>query len=1242
MTCLKKFRHFMLASLMLGALLGIGGENIMGEDNGNAVVKYQLHGSELKDNVQLTRGKLLSTNDAVEAYIAPDAQGAFYQINLNWDTTTIKQIEFSLMAKSPGYFQFACGTTSENKYCTFSVSPQAAIPDGEYHHYIFKVSEDVNWRGTMNNWELKWVGEPGVIGMNKLSANGIVNHIADAAELKPGKETVVVKQLKPRAKCRLSWSGTTSPGVTLRFYDQDLKELKDTAVTLGKGKEAIEFTTPEMLIETRVTLDKAGEGFPVLEQLAYVSPSDSVKGNISWRGKWLWSQNAPGPIDRSIWFERVIELDDKPEFAVMANVGDDCSYVYVNGKFIGKTERWAEVGRYDITDYLKAGINRISCRVRNIDSWGGFLADVYIKLKDREIFADTNEEWRCDTKSNTDTTIPTCTETSVVLGAYDVAPWYGAMQFRYTGRQGSFVPVKLEQGRMTVRVESLPAMSVGSLRFVTKNESGSKNAFMLAVTPNSDNWKVGAEITISYPIPYVDKGKCSLFLEDDLMAIKGNPMLAVIEKAPSKAPELRRASFVGGGRPMLKMDDELIMPVFWHAPNAYGQSRIAGLSNFADNNMRSYRICAYFQDFWKPDGTFDFTVFDKEVATLLTIVPDAVFAVHVYSFMPEWWLARNPDDLSRHENGNPRDLWLDKQSLGSQKWLTEGEIPLKALIEHIKVSGYADRVWGMSFTENNCGEWFWTSADATGKISYAGYSPADYASFRLYLKEKYETDAALAKAWAMPNVKIVSAPMPDLERARKGSVGALLDASQDMQMVDFFEFRSLALAKAIIHFGKFTKEQTDGKWLIGAYYGYFAEMIANSRRNIQSNGHNGFLETARSPYVDFVHAPLRYSVRKTGQPGTMMQLWDTFLLHGKMVYVEQDVRTSYAPREEAKDSKIYCGTPDTALCDIGQFYRSFGMTTATGTLNYWYDLVLNQFDEKALNKVITDLNNVYMSLGPVRGTTPFEVAVVSDRDSIYYSQYPDANTPNTIASEEIFKHFNELAVPFKSLTVSDLLDKSITVKPFKCYVMLPTLMLSQEQRRQLMTRFEQEKATVIWLYAAGAFYPNHGPSSENCGDFLGLKTKMVVENACPEMTTTLEFGGLHCVNFHASSPWFYPVSGFDTVIGKNGDGQPLMVAKKIGNSMHYYTVLTNLPLQLYAKIMEKAEVHRYSDSVGIDQFWIGNDVLFIHAVTNGEKSFVLPDGYRAKAIVGPFKSTLKNGEKFTARAGMTYGFLIEK
>ena len=204
------------------------------------------------------------------------------------------------------------------------------------------------------------------------------------------------------------------------------------------------------------------------------------------------------------------------------------------------------------------------------------------------------------------------------------------------------------------------------------------------------------------------------------------------------------------------------------------------------------------------------------------------------------------------------------------------------------------------------------------------------------------------------------------------------------------------------------------------------------------------------------------------------------------------------------------------------------------------------------------------------------------------------------------------------------------------------IMLTAEQRKKLMKRFEQEKAVVVWLYSAGASYPTHGPSAQNNGDFLGIKFDMQVAKDTPQMTLIPEFGSLKCVNNNASSPWFYPVSGYDRVIGKTADGKAALVEKKINGAPHYFSTLTNLPVEFYAALMAKNKIRRYSKGVNKDQFWIGNDVVFLHATGSGERSIELPGGCYAKGIAGPVPEKLESGEKFNVRSGMTYGFQIIK
>ncbi|MBR6374268.1 MAG: beta-galactosidase, partial [Victivallales bacterium] len=856
------------------------------------------------------------------------------------------------------------------------------------------------------------------------------------------------------------------------------------------------------------------------------------------------------------------------------------------------------------------------------------------------VFFTSDSSWLCDDKSNTDTSIPTVfPKNAVELGEpATLLPWKSSIGFGYAGPRGTLIPVKMLPGKMTVKIAEMPKLDISKIRFRLEKTNGEKHTLELSVTPGSDKWKKDETLTIEYPFPHVEGGGFKLYVDDCFVAVKGNAPIASVPARKEKIPSLKQARLrQGNGRPYLEFGKDKLNGTFWLVPASANHEPELDISR--TTGFTNQRINSGFVSFWMGENKYDFTNFDYAVDRMLSFMPDAIFSLIFEVDMPEWWCQAHPEEASAHYGGNPRaHLEREKQGLASKRWIRDAEAPLKALVEHIKQRSYADRIWGISFASGCNWEWFWANKDAKFRRSWCGYSPADLATFRGYMKEKYGTDTALAKAWNMPGLTFETMQFPDWNRYGEGSVGMLFDTSKDQQIIDWLEFRNRALAEALDGLGSIIKKATDGKWMVGAYYGYSVQLADNPTNPLPMSGHNGFFEAAKSPNVDFVHGPSSYEKRKTGLAETTMQNWSTWLLHGKMIYVEQDTRTGYFDIEN-RDNKIYCGAPNTAFESVGQLNRGFGMELATGVFNYWFDIAAGAFYEKAMSDICMEQRVVRDNLPAVKGTTPIETAIVLDRDSFYYTKTPVQDGLFSSAMR-ILLNFNKLAIPYRNMTVQDLLDKTITVPSHKLYIMLPTLILDKEQRNALMERFQREKATVVWLYGPGAFYPLNGPSAENCADFLGIKVKMSLEKYRPEMTCGPEYGNIKCSNFRASAPWFLPEAGFDAVVGADAKGQPLMVRKKIGAATHYFTSLMNLPEELYARIMEGSGVHRYMDTID-DQCWIGNDVFFLYACTSGKKCPKLPSGRRARAIIGPFKGVLKSGEGFEATAGMTYGFVLE-
>ena len=1201
-----------------------------------------LEGNILKNSVR-TFGTQKTVKIADGLQIATQkGRCGFYQMGLNWNTENITQIEFTVKATQPGYLSFGYVTKKDGKGVKgiSGLKPIQIMPDGKWHTIIFPVAKGTKWQGIMTNYELVWSGNEGTLALQKISAVKVENAIPDATAFIQKKNTFI-NNLFPRTKCVLRWLGSEIPEVELAGYDRNLTKL-DWSVKIDKNSPSVEFVIPENLVRAELKLKSAAvSGMPQLQITEdYRRPFAPSSG---WRGQWLWHQCEWGPFHASVWFEKNFELTGKPDFAVAVVMADDESYTFINGEYVGETRDFQAPRRFNIAKYLKKGKNNIKIRVFNGMQNAGLVYNSFIRCNGKEIFIDSDKSWKCDSESNLESRFPQKIDKNVVeLGDPDFTlPWAAMIPFKYAGRVGILNVKSFEENKIIAEVESLPAEVIRQLNFTLTAPDGRKRIVALPVSPDSRSWKKGGTLELKFPTPRWEKNSFVLSVSDEYVALKGTETAVNTAEKVYPATQIKKASLLNSGkRVVLDFGGKKYNPVYFNIGRAVGRNNWHEIDFAAQSGVKNFRIPANFLDFWKGENQYDFSRFDAVMDTLLSHVPDAIAAIQLTVHMPDWWLAANPDHESKHFNGSPRMKQYDKQAMGSKKWLKDAEAPIRALIKHVQSCSYADRIWGMTVNENGNGEWFHWITNAKGKLSYNGFSVSDYETFRNQLREKYKTDANLAKAWKQLDVTFATAKMPDPALMNKGSIGTMLDPEKDAQLIDWYIFRNRIFGEALTHFGKVIKDATDNKWLVGAYYGYFNDLSANSYWRLQVVGHNAYLEVAKSPYIDFVHGPSRYTYRKVGMSDALMQIANTFTTYGKTVFCEQDTRTFYG-RPESDSMKIYVGTSDSGHTSIGQMHRGFGMALATGTAYYYYDITTSALYEKITIDAIRDQVEAYKNLPPLKNHIPVEVAIIGDRDSAYMVKAAGEDGIFTAAVTGLFQRFNELAVPYHNYSFDDLLRAEAKVPAHKLYIMLPTIVMSKAQRNAFLKRMEREKAAVVYLHNIGSNYPGKSPKAENCGDFIGLKVQMVDKMQIPTVKLASDYGNVSGTNYNKTSPWFYPVGGYDSVAGRDNDGKAVLVLKKKNGISHYFSTLANLPMEFYASLMKKHKIHRYCNKIS-DPVWVGNDVIFMHAKTGGEKFFNLPSGLKARAIIGPFKGTLTNGQKFNAEAGMTYGFVLEK
>ena len=1173
--------------------------------------------------------EILPTKDCME--ILSTQNGGFQCQNLSWTAADVKAIQVRFRVYDEGgYLRLDFDAEDEGKKYTsyFGVS---SIPDGEWHDLIFPIAEDPAWRGKITNIKLSWRAPGAKIALQRVCAIPEANLIPFADSLQAGKD-YELEFIRPRGKYRLSWKGAHNPGVEVFFFDRDRKLLLQEKLV---GLAAKEIQAPERTVSAAVRLLAAsGQGYPLLtlEEIPRLDIPPAY-----WRGSWIWNQNGFGPTNTNVWFQREIELEQIPEEATLLATGDDILEVFINGKSIGQNSNWADARRFALDGHLKPGKNSLVLRVYNVQAWGGMLCDLYLKTEDKIQYIVSDASWRCHVGG--DQMPETFTQAVMVLGPVPAPPWGTRVIYRYIGPIGQIRILQAGEQLFTAKVLHAPAVDSKKLQFCIRTSDGQEKRVHGTIEPSTGTWAVGQDITVRYQLPTQYESEGIILLDTEYLQVENNQPVGQLARKAKPKTDFPTVRIEGAGeRAWIVANGKKLSPFYYDLPATFSsdpESRAHLVRNAVRSGVDVIRFKADFDDFWLGDGRYDFSKLEHCQEMLSANAPNLFQIIIVRTGMPKWWLKQNPDDETRYYGDKPIHQQKDRQALASKKYLQDASVALRTVLGFLRNSPYADRVIAIGLSEGWNSEWFWSYEDGMNRPARSGFSKADYATFRSYLREKYGSDEKLAQAWNEPGLTFETITMPTPEEQDAGSLLTMLQPEKDMRLMDWFAFRNRALAEAITSLGKVVKEETQGKLLTCAYYGYLIA-FSNIFNRLQTVGHLGIEETARSPYLDWVWAPSYYTWRYSGMNDSPMQAAESYTSHGKMVIVEQDMRTF----GETSNYEIRNGQLSTVAQSVGAMNRAFGMAVSRGLGTHWMEMYERWFREEVLLELIRKQIDCYRSLPPVQGLTPVEVCIVSDQKSAFYVKHNAGDGSHRALIGELVRRGNEMAVPFRHVLLADLLEEN-RIPSHKFYIITNLFALTDNERAQLLQRFEREKATVLWQYAPGAFYPDRGPSAEFISKLLGIKVAMEERLSSPQIKFSEGWPVQTYRNPVHSGPWFWPESGFSNVLAHNDAGAPALVSWENHGVRHYFSSLMHLPIPVLRQLAATSGVHIYNAEAG-DPLHIGNDVVFLHAKTSGAKTILLPEGMQLRAIAGPIQGVLQSGQSWQAQSGQTYGFLVEK
>ena len=362
-----------------------------------------------------------------------------------------------------------------------------------------------------------------------------------------------------------------------------------------------------------------------------------------------------------------------------------------------------------------------------------------------------------------------------------------------------------------------------------------------------------------------------------------------------------------------------------------------------------------------------FETFDDEVNALLKVVPDAYIMVRIGMHPPTDWVDAHPDDVVTYNDNTFKkttiiseiheDTFCGHYFLGSENWRQDGKKALDSFIDRLEKKEYFDRIIGFFFAAGGTSEWYYTERliDYSNN-RYGDFSKAFKVEFTEFLKNKYETEAALKKAWCDGEASFDNPKIPDIQQSshididdklienihnlmtvgHKGglndkdnaeaNIGVLLNANKFQHTADFYSAWNAASAKSVVFFAKCVKERYP-EMITGSFYG---SMGCTDYYDCGTS--SGTLNVLDSGYVDFLAAPGTYNNRMPGEYITQREAQDSFLLRNMLFLCEDDSRTHLDGGATVDCCELY-----SVRDSIETLKRDFARNICENTYAWWFD-----------------------------------------------------------------------------------------------------------------------------------------------------------------------------------------------------------------------------------------------------------------------------------------------------------------
>jgi beta-galactosidase len=342
------------------------------------------------------------------------------------------------------------------------------------------------------------------------------------------------------------------------------------------------------------------------------------------------------------------------------------------------------------------------------------------------------------------------------------------------------------------------------------------------------------------------------------------------------------------------------------------------------------------------DGTFDFTRVEDNLLRIHAANPKLRVILRVGCDPDNQWLEEHPENILLNEKGErgivrgpsgfkgfglalnpeqPQERWAwTYASETYQQYVIKGLI---ALADFLKTSPAGKIIAGFALDGGRDGQFLqWKAGDE--EAGHADYSESYQQALRIWLKEKYDSDEELQKAWQDPQVTLSSAKVFSGEEWHSRPYFNS-DPGLDRKIIDCRTFLSISTARMLRRFGQTLKEHLGRPCVIQVWYSS-PVWRQTSRLSLSELAKGG---------IDIVAQVTDYAPpRLQGAPGGAANFSIAAANLRKLLYIQELDHRTWRTQEIAIWG--YTAYPKDAAEFRAQIIRDAGAALAAGGNGFYY------------------------------------------------------------------------------------------------------------------------------------------------------------------------------------------------------------------------------------------------------------------------------------------------------------------